>query len=273
MGVRFGVGTLEIPAPARGAFGLFDGVVEFAAGRGRLDVTARRDGPPIAVQGVPIAAPLAGPGDYYLFDNAGFVLVRPASRTFSTFVLSESSYRLGDVHEPRETMMEFSRLRADTLAATDSARLTQHGPFTLRWHLDRRDGDGSARVLVRGWIELSDAPAGEASVVRWFGAAAALAGMRDGLDALPRDALQVTAAVVLPRFGFGAPGATTEHVNLIVIHPLIRVAATSIDPARLVLPAGFTETRWPGFEHASPSAVSPRAATDRWRTLPAAARE
>jgi hypothetical protein len=272
-GVRFSIGTAEISAPARGALGLFDGVVEFAAGRGRLDVTARRDSPPIAVQGVPVAAPLAGPGDYYLFDNAGFVLVRPASQTFSTFVLSESSYRLGDVHEPREGMMEFSRLRADTLAAGDSARLTQHGPFTLRWHLDRRDGGGSARVLVRGWIELSDAPAGEASVVRWFGAAAALAGMRDSIEALPRDSLQVTAAVVLPRFGFGAPGAAAAHVNLITVHPLIRVTVADIDPARLILPPSFTETPWPGFEHASPAAVSPHEATDRWRTFPAAAHE
>lgn len=272
-GVRLSIGTAEIPAPARGAFGLFDGVVEFAAGRGRLDVTARRDSPPLFVQGVPIAAPLAGPGDYYLFDNTGFVLVRPASQTFSTFALSESSYRLGDVHEPREGMMEFSRFRADTLAAGDSARLTQHGPFTVRWHLDRRDGGGSARVLVRGWIELADAPAGEASVVRWFGAAAALAGMGDAIEALPRDSLQVTAAVVLPRFGFGAPPAAVEHVNLIAIHPLIRVTVAAIDPARLVLPSGFTETPWPGFWHAPGSAVSPRDATDRWRTIPTAARK
>jgi hypothetical protein len=272
-GVRFSIGMLELPAPARGAFGLFDGVVEFAAGRGRLDVIARRDGPPIAVQGVPIAAPLAGPGDYYLFDNSGFVLVRPASRTFSIFMLSESSYRLGNVHELRESMMEFSRLRADTLAATDSARLTQHGPYTVRWHLDHRYGVGARRILARGWIELADAPAGEASVVRWFGAAAALAGMRDSLEALPVDSLQVTAAVVLPRFGFGAPAATAAHVNLIAIHPLTRVAIAGIDPARLILPPGFTETPWPGFEHASRSAVSPREATDRWRTMPAAARK
>jgi hypothetical protein len=272
-GVRFSIGTVEIPAPARGALGLFDGVVEFAAGRGRLDVIARRDGPPISVQGVPIAAPLAGPGDYYLFDSSGFLLVRPASQTFSIFMLSESSYRLGDVHELRESMMEFSRLRADTLAATDSARLTQHGPFTVRWHLDRRDGDGSPRVLVRGWIELPDAPAGEASVVRWFGAAAALAGMRDSLEALPLDSLQVTAAVVLPRFGFGAPAATAAHVNLIAIHPLTRVAIASIAPERLVLPAGFTRTPWPGFEGVSRSAFPSRDAADRWRSMPVAARK
>jgi hypothetical protein len=271
--VRFSIGTTELPAPARGALGMFDGVVEFAAGRGRLDVIARKDGPAIAVRGVTITSPLAGSGDYYLFDSTGFVLVRPTTRTFSTFVLSESSYRLGDVPEPREGFMEFSRLIADTLTAGDSARLTQHGPFTLRWHLDRRQADGPVLVLVRGWIELPDAPAGEASVVRWFGAAAALAGMPDSLGALPPDSLQVTAAIVLPTSGGGAPGASRAPVTLIVLHPMSRLTSVRIDRARLVLPAGFTETPWPGFERESRPAVAAREAADRWRTVPAAAHE
>jgi hypothetical protein len=267
-GVRFNIGTAELPAPARGALGVFDGVVEFAAKRGRLDVIAHRGRPPIAVGGVTIVTPLAGPGDYYLFDSTGFVLVRPTSRTFSTFVLSESSHRLGDVHEAREGMMEFSRLRADTLGAGDSARMVQHGPFTLRWHLDRRQSQGPARVLARGWIELPDAPAGEASVVRWFGAVATLAGMPDSLGALPPDSLQVTAAVVLPAAGGTAPGASSAPVTLVVVHPLSRLTTVSIDPTRLALPAGFTETPWPGFERAAPPAVATRDAADRWRTVP-----
>lgn len=268
-GVRFNIGTVEIPAPARGALGLFDGVVEYAAGRGRIDVNTRPQGPRIAVQGVTIAAPLGSPGDYYLFDSTGFVLVRPASRTFSTFALSESSYRLGDVPDPREGFMEFSPLRADTLAANDSARLTQHGPFTVRWHLDRRQANGPAQVLARGWIELPDAPAGEASVVRWFGAAAVLANMPSSLGALPPDSLRVTAAIVLPTSGGRAAGAPSAPVTLIVLHPLSGVSTYSIDPARMVLPAGFVEKSWP-VERASPlPAPSPDAAA-RWRTMPAA---
>lgn len=267
-GVQFNIGTAELPAPARGALGVFDGVVEFAAGRGRLDVIAHRVSPPIAVGGVTIAIPLAGLGDYYLFDSTGFVLVRPTPRTFSTFVLSESSHRLGDVHEAREGMMEFSRLRADTLSAGDSARLVQHGPFTLRWHLDRRQAQGPARVLARGWIELPDAPAGEASVVRWFGAASTLAGMPDSLGVLPPDSLQVTAAIVVPAAGGTARGANGAPVTLIVVHPLSGLTTVSIDPTRLVLPAGFTETPWPGFEQAAPPAVATHHAADRWRTVP-----
>jgi hypothetical protein len=272
-GVRFTIGTAELPAPAHGALGLFDGVVEFAAGRGRLDVIAPRGSPPIAVRGVTITAPLAGRGDYYLFDSTGFVLVRPARRTFSTFVLSESSHRLGDVHEAREGMMEFSRFRADTLGAGDSARLVRHGPFTVRWHLDRRQAEGPSRVLARGWIELPDAPAGEASVVRWFGAAATLAGMPDSLGALPPDSLRVTAAVVLPTSGGDAPEASGAPLTLVVLHPLSRLMTAGIDRSRLVLPAGFTQTPWPGFERAPGPAVAARDAAERWRTPPADARK
>lgn len=269
-GVRFEVGTADMPAPARGALGLFDGAVEFAGGRGRLDVTSVRRSPALTVRGVTITAPLAGPGDYYLFDSTGFVLVRPASRTFSTFVLSESSHRLGDVPDTREGMMEFAQFRADTLRAEDSTRLAQHGPFTVRWHLDRRQADGPARVLARGWIELHDAPAGEASVVRWFGAAAALAGMSDSLRVLPPDSLRVTAAVVLSTSPGDTAGAGSVPLTLVVLHPLSRAATASVDRSRLVLPEGFTQTPWPGFGNAPPRAGTANGATDRWRRSPAA---
>jgi hypothetical protein len=271
-GIRFDVDTAPLPAPASGALGMFAGSVEFAAGRGRLDVTTRRAGPPIAVQGVAITGPLAGTGDYYLFDSTGFVLVRPASRTFSTFALSESSYRLGDVPEPREGFMEFSPLHADTLAAGDSARLTQHGPFTVRWHLDRRQAVGPARVLARGWIEVVDAPAGEASAIRWFGASAVLARMAGNLGGLSPDSLRITAAIVLPSRG-GAPGSPRAPVTLIVLHALRDVAIARVDPARLVVPAGFVERPWPGFEGASNIPGPAGGAAERWRTMPRALRK
>ena len=269
-GVRFTIGTAEIPAPARGALGMFDGAVEFASGRGRLDVTAPHYGPAIAVHGRTIAAPLASAGDYYLFDSTGFALVRPASRTFSTFALSESSFRLGDVPEPREGFMEFSPLRADTLTANDSPRPRQHGPYTVRWHLDRRHTNGPAQVLVRGWIELPDAPAGEASVVRWFGAAAALARLMEQAKKFATDSLQVTAAIVIPSpAGSGVSGATDAPVTLIVLHPLSAVSAGSVDVARLVLPAGFAERPWSGFDKASGVPIPVRDAGAKWSTLPA----
>lgn len=262
-GVRFAIDTAETPAPARGAFKTFTGVVEFAAGRGRLDVTAARGGPTLAVNGVAIAMPLARPGDYYLFDSTGFVLVRPTARGFSSFVLSRASFRQGDVIAAEEGFMEFARLRADTVTAGDSSRLRQHGPVTLRWHLDRRHAAGPVDVLARGWLDLQDAPAGEASAVRWFGAAAALATMPGGLGALPPDSLQLTAAVIL-----SPPGERGTPVNLIVLHALSAVAVVDIDPTRLVLPAGFTETLWPGFERTSGLPELARDAGARWRTMP-----
>jgi pimeloyl-ACP methyl ester carboxylesterase len=272
-GIRFHIGTAELPAPAQGTLGVFEGTVEFAAGRGRLDVIARTGRPPIAVRGVTVNPPIASSGDYYLFDSTGFVLVQPTNRTFSTFALSESSFRLGDVRDPREGFMEFSPLHADTLAANDSGRLTQHGPYTVRWHLDRRQATGPARVLARGWIELPDAPAGEASVVRWFGAAAVLASMRDGFKATSPDSLRVTAAIVLPTPGSGGSGATGAPLTLIVLHSLAEVATAGIDPARLVLPQGFSERPWPGFERAARSPTSLPGAAARWRTMLSAAHE
>jgi hypothetical protein len=272
-GIRFDIGTAETPAPARGALGMFEGMVEFAAGRGRLDVIAERRGPPIAVRGATITAPLARPGDYYLFDSTGFVLVRPASRAYSTFQLSESSYRLGDVPEPREGFMEFSQLRADTLAANDSARLTQHGPFTLRWHVDRRQAAGPSRVLARGWIELVDSPAGEASVARWFGAAAVLAQMARQPGGLSPDSLQVTAAIVLPTSDRHAQGPPEAPLTLIVLHSLTRVRTAAIDRRRLVLPSGFVERPWPGFERTAHLPVPLRDVAGRWRIMPGPVRK
>lgn len=267
-GVRFSVGTVDLPSPAQGVLGAITGVVEFAGGRGRLDVIARDDRPPIAVQGVMLLPPLAGPGDYYLFDSAGFVLVRPSSRTFSAFRLSESSYRIGDVIQARERFMEFRPLHIDTLTASDSARLTQHGPCTLRWHLDRRHATGPAQVLARGWIELPDAPAGEASAVRWFGAAAVLAAMHSAVDTLPRDSLQVTALVVLPTSRAATQGEHGSYVALVVQHLMSGVTSARIDPMRLVLPAGYTERPWAGTTKVRASVTRSGMSADRWRTRP-----
>ncbi len=243
-GVQFAIDTAETPAPAKGAFRTVAGVVQFAAGRGRLDVIAVRVGPAVVVHGVTIAAPLAISGDYYLFDSTGFIVVRPATRTFSGFALSRSSWRHGDVREPDgEGFVKFGPLRADTLALGDSIRLAQHGPVTIRWHLDRKQRTGPVTILARGRHDLADAPAGEVSVVRWFGAARALATMPGGVDGLPVDSLQVTAAVLL-----GSQRTESEPEGLIVLHDLLMLTSVQMDPARLLLPAGYAETSWPVSE-------------------------
>ena len=91
-GIQFEIDTVESPPKWRGALTRIAGTVEVAAGRGRLSVTAIRSGPAVRVNGVVIGAPLAKPGDYYLFDSTQVLLVRPAPRTFMRFVLTRADY-------------------------------------------------------------------------------------------------------------------------------------------------------------------------------------
>src|ERR1043165_3390131 len=76
-GVRFSVDTSAALVSMLGAR------VEFAAGRGRIDVSTVASRPARSVNGVTIGPPIARAGDYYLFDSTGYVVVRPSSRTFS----------------------------------------------------------------------------------------------------------------------------------------------------------------------------------------------
>lgn len=91
-GFGFTVDTPGETGPNAGVLAPIRGAVTFAAGRGRLDVVAVRRAPSLAVRGVRVAASLAAPGDYYLFDGAGAVLVRPASRTYARLALADASY-------------------------------------------------------------------------------------------------------------------------------------------------------------------------------------
>ena len=263
-GIRFSVTGPDSPSPAQDILGVIAGRVEFARGRGRLhvDSAAGRD---VSIGGIVITRPLARPGDYYLFDSTGFVLVRPQQKTFSVFSIGRSWVHLGSARDSSEGFMEFVGLRADTLPAADSATLRQHGPVTVRWHLDRRrSSPPPIDVLSRGWIEVSDAPAGEASAVRWFGAASALAALSADTDSLRDASLQITATVVLKKQG------TTRALNLIVIHPISAFARTDIDATRLALPRGFTETPWPKVKSEREQVSTSDDVVARWRRVPRA---
>ena len=263
-GIRFSVAGPDSPSPAQEILGAIAGVVEFARGRGRLDVdsAAGRD---VRIGDIVIARPLASPGDYYLFDSAGFVLVRPRQKTFSVFSISRSWLHLGSARDSSEGFMEFVGFRADTLPAADSATLRQHGPVTVRWHLDRRQaGSPPIDVLARGWIDVSDSPAGEGSAVRWFGAGAALAALSAGSDSLRDATLQITATVVVKAQGQRVP------LNLIVIHPIKAFARTEIDATRLALPRGFTETLWAAGKPEQGKGSTSDDLVARWRKVPRA---
>jgi hypothetical protein len=260
-GVRFTVDTAETKAPATGLFAMFVGRVEFAAGRGRIDVSAVLPHSARSVNDVTIGPLLARPGDYYLFDSTGYILVRPTSRSFSQVSFTASTYRHGNVREPWDDFFEFGPVRREDIPPADSARLSQHGAFGVRWHLDRRMDAWPTEILARGRVLVADAPRGEAGVVRWMGVAASLATLRDSVTRVD-SSLQVTAVAVLP-----PQSSAFGETNLILLHPMSRIADTDVDVSRLVLPAGYVETPWPGFEHASNLPRWSSETADRWRTF------
>jgi len=234
-GIRFNIDTTETNAPATGLFSMFAGRVEFAAGRGRVDVTNVALRPTRSINGgVTVGPLLARPGDYYLFDSSGYILVRPGSRTFSGVSFSESPYRHGNVRASWDGMFHFGPVTTESVSLSDSGRLTQHGPFGVRWHLDRVRlpvadlplPSPGAEILARGRTLVIDAPRGDASVVRWMGPTAALATLVDSIKSLDTT-LQVTAVVVLP----AQPGRSSE-TNLILLHQMWEISVTDVDLAR-----------------------------------------
>lgn len=262
VGIRFTVDSADAPSPARGVLAPVSGTIEFAAGRGRFTL-ASVSNRAVAVGGVALIPPLGSPGDYYLFDSTGCILVRPGSRTFATFPFAGSWVHPGNALDPSEGFMEFSAMSSDTLHAPTSVQAHQHLPFTVRWHLDRRRvGSPPIDVLARGRIDVADAPPGEASVVRWFGLASAAAALSAGNDSLTGADLQLTTAVVLP----ANPTATVP--TLIVLHHLTDLAHARIAASRLTLPAGYTQAPWPGFETDDRAPERLPDAGARWRVMP-----
>ena len=127
------------------------GAVVFAGGRGRLDVAAvARRTPRIRTAGIVLAAPLAAAGDYYLFDSTGFVLVRPATRTFSAFHIADDRFNDEGRRDGWPAWFPFKRTTVDTLGAdTPPAVLRQHGAYPVYWHADV-PGRAQARRPVTG---------------------------------------------------------------------------------------------------------------------------
>ena len=234
-GFRFTVDTVGETGPNAGVLAAVRGAVTFVAGRGRLDVIAVRRAPTLSVRGVRIAAPLAAPGDYYLFDSAGAVLVHPTTRTFSRLALADGSYNYEERRDGWPAAFQMEPTRPDTLrgASAVSARVATHGPVPIYWHLDLKAVPPSPpiRIIARGRVQLVDAPAGEASVARWFGAAEALATLPSGVAATRGAPLRVTAVVALQ-----PPGDSTSVVNLVTQVPLTDLAPAAVDRSRLVPP-------------------------------------
>lgn len=239
-GIRFGIDTVESPAKWRGALTRIVGTVEFAGGHGRLSVMAIRSGPTVRVNEVVIGAPLAKPGDYYLFDSTEVILVRPKQRTFSRFVLTRADYNHTGHLLPGAFMMRYTPCSTDTLSVEE--RVSQHAPISIHWHLDSLDERGPMRLYARGWLEVLDAPASEAGAIRWFGVAMAMASRPGGINTLPRSRLQLTTVSLLR-----TTQAREPYLRYSALLTPIGLTTTQIESARLTLPKGYAETGWPGF--------------------------
>jgi hypothetical protein len=235
-GIRFGIDTVESPVKWRGALTRIAGTVEFADGRGRLSVSAIRSGPTVRGNGVMIGAPLAKPGDYYLFDSTQVVLVRPRQRTFSRFVLTRADYNQTGRLLPGAFMMRYTPCSTDTLSVQE--RVSQHAPVSIHWHLDSLDEEGPMRLYARGWLEVRDAPASEAGAIRWFGVAIAMASRPGGINTLPRSQLQLTTVSLLR-----ATSAREPYLRYTALLRPIELTTAEIEPSRLTIPKGYTERR------------------------------
>jgi hypothetical protein len=255
-GITYVLGPESISGEPVGGLKRFAGVVVFAAGRGRLDIESVSKGPEVTTDGIRIGNLLAGSGDYLLFDSTGFILVRPASKTFSSFQLTDAAY---DYRYSRDGWPAFFNLsdapsRLDTV--TSPAAGKQFGDIRIYWHLNLISGG----IIAGGRLAVAQAPPAEASVVRWFGPSQALANMTAAGGSLPRGLASLTSVVTLhPLVG------ERPQINFFNEHMLWGIKPIDVDGSRLVLPDEYTETQWPGFEGQS---NAPAVSTDggaRWR--------
>jgi hypothetical protein len=234
------------------------GTIVFAGGRGRLDVTAVARHPVVRTQGVVLAAPLAQPGDYYLFDSTGFVLVRPATRTFSSFQIADDRYNYEGRRDGWPAFFPSKRTSVDTLGRdAPAAALRQHGSYPVYWHADTANGQ-----LARGFFTVVDARPGELAAVRWFGATRALAGLmlrRDLTGARP----------TLTALGLWAESHdTVPPTPIIEMKRIDGLRRVDVATARLLLPAGYTESPWPGYERVQQVFPTSADSGAYWRRLP-----
>lgn len=232
-GISFAVDTtpafgLEGPGPIK-SLGL---KVTWAETRGRVDVLSRPVRPFIKIGDATVGQSLAVPGDYYLFDSTGFVLVRPATKQYSIFRISDAAFNYEGRRDGWPAFFPLVPNRVDTIPA-DSAATQMHGEQRMYWHADiTKDtvctvGGCSIEELARGRTIIADAPLAELVVARWFGPAQALGEMPGGVSRLLDKPIRV--------LSWGG------------IHRLRDLRATSVSRSSLTVPADFVEAPWPGF--------------------------
>jgi hypothetical protein len=242
--------TPQGPGPVR-PLGL---LVTWAGTRGRIDVLTRPARPVIRVGDITVGPSRAMTGDYYLFDNSGFILVRPAAKQYSILQISDAAFNYEGRRDGWPAFFPFAPTRVERISA-DAVRTRDHAEHRIYWHVDvARDtictvGGCSVEELARGRTTLADAPVAELIVARWFGPAQALAEMPGGIARLSDKTIRVTTAS--PITG---------------IHRIRDLRTTSVSCASLTLPADFVETPWPGVPASSVSGGVDHGG--KWRSLP-----
>lgn len=241
-GIAFTVDTATDREIVNGVLSSLRLEVAFADGRGRIDVVARATRPAVQFKWVTFARTSAVPGDYYLFDSTSYTHVRPASKSYTRYVLAATSYN----YEGRRDQWPFFRYdpeKPDTLRGAARSTSGSRGDYTVFWHTElTRDtsctgmsfGHCLVRELARGRDDVRSGPAGELGIARWFGPTRALARIA-GLDSLVAAPIRVTA------IGYWtASDDRVAHVSSIRF--LLGLEKVTIDPARLTLPRGYRET-------------------------------
>ena len=87
--------------------------------------------PELVAAGVSVRPPLATPGEYYLFDSTGFILVRPKQRTFSSFLIADHEFNYENRRNgwPEFAFVPDGSLKIDTLGASSpDNRVIRHEP-------------------------------------------------------------------------------------------------------------------------------------------------
>jgi hypothetical protein len=109
---------------------------------------------------------------------------------------------------------------------------------TPYWH-----ADVPGRELARGRFTLVDARPGELAAVRWFAATRARAGLMLYGDTLGR--LRPTLMALGP---WADAHDTVPPTAIAELRPLKNLQRVDVGMGRLLLPAGYTEAPWPGYE-------------------------
>jgi hypothetical protein len=258
-GIAYGIDTTVItrstydpskPDAAAGsyrAFQTFVARVVYANGRGRLDVLWVRPGPPVRVDSAALSAPVAHVGDYYLFDSTGFILVRPATRSFLRAASTQEAFGGYEDREGWPKFFEFQPPHLDTVIDTRARMVGPLGPLNLYWHTD------SGRTgFARGRTAIADVPFREMNVARWFGPSRWLAHVADSAHALPGELTVTTAVPFRPSNEPGVPR------SFILKQAFSNPTIENVELSLLVLPRGYVQMRWTEDVSDGPQANSPR---------------